>query len=412
MESTQMYESVICNYAPDDELDDNGNPSFTNGNIYNITMRNLFTTMQTMMTRAGFLPDVAMLILLATVVVMDMCMLMGPASGWSETKEYCFLSQFQLPFAKNIIAYVLSKCENLVGVMVFGQKAYDNILPWLHMKFSHTILIQNVFLSHPQNIQWRYTLEHARNYIETFRGIMNLLGVDTPPLEGVVKLRSFLMTKKRKLEMMECVEEFVDSEVLEAVHQRTDKVKIARMAIVEEMLEMEVLKEMKAAAAAAVARRKEIMEAAAAAAKRKEIMEAAAEVARRKEMQEAAAAARRKEMQEAAVAAAVKRKTFLELDGSKTYAARRKEMQEAVAAAARRKEMQEAAAAAVKRKTFLELAGSKTYCVRLCSHVGCVTSVHARGVCRDHGPGCSHEGCERNVQARGVCKGHDHEPAP
>jgi hypothetical protein len=179
-----------------------------------------------------------MLILLA----MDMCMLMGPASGWSETKEYCFLSQFQLPFAKNIIAYVLSKCENLVGVMVFGQKAYDKILPWLHMKFSHAILIQNVFLSHPQNIQWRYTLEHARNYIETFRGIMNLLGVDIPPLEGFVQLRSFLMTKKRKLEMMECVKEFVDSEVLEAVHQRTDKVKIARMAIVEEMLEMEVLK--------------------------------------------------------------------------------------------------------------------------------------------------------------------------
>jgi hypothetical protein len=112
------------------------------------------------------------------------------------------------------------------------------------------------------------------------------------------------------------------------------------------------------------------MEAAAAAAKRKEIMEAAAAAARRKEMQEAAAAARRKEMQEAAVAAAVK------------------------------------------RKTFLELSGSKTYCVRLCSHVGCVTSVHARGVCRDHGPGCSPEGCERNVQARGVCKGHDHESAP
>jgi len=44
--------------------------------------------MQTMMARPGFLPDVAMLILLANVVVMDMCMLMGPASGWSETKEY------------------------------------------------------------------------------------------------------------------------------------------------------------------------------------------------------------------------------------------------------------------------------------------------------------------------------------
>jgi hypothetical protein len=197
-------------------------------------MRNLFTTMQTMMTHAGFLPDVAMLILLATVVVMDMCMLMGPTSGWPDTKEYHLLSQLQLPFAKNIIAYVLSKCENLVGVMVFGQKACGNILPWLRSHYSQKFLIQNVFLSHPQNIQWRYTLEHTKNYMEAFRAIMNLLGVDSPPLEGVVQLR-FFMTKKHTLEMMECVEEFVDSEVLKAVHQRTDKVKIARMAKVEEM---------------------------------------------------------------------------------------------------------------------------------------------------------------------------------
>jgi hypothetical protein len=46
-----------------------------------------------------------------------------------------------------------------------------------------------------------------------FRAIMALLGVDIPPLEGVVQLR-FLMTKKRTLKIMECVEEFVDSEVL------------------------------------------------------------------------------------------------------------------------------------------------------------------------------------------------------
>ena len=65
--------AVFLNYAPDDELDKKGNPTLhfqrdTNGNFYNVTMRNLFTTMQTMMTRAGFLPDVAMLILLASVL--------------------------------------------------------------------------------------------------------------------------------------------------------------------------------------------------------------------------------------------------------------------------------------------------------------------------------------------------------
>ena len=114
---------VICIYSPDDELDQNqnGNPALhfqrdAAGNFYNVTMRNLFTSMQTMMCRAGFLPDVAMMILLATVVVMNMCMLMGPTKGWSDTNEYHLLSQLQLPFAENIIAYVLRKCENLVGV--------------------------------------------------------------------------------------------------------------------------------------------------------------------------------------------------------------------------------------------------------------------------------------------------------
>jgi hypothetical protein len=47
---------------------------------------------------------------------------------------------------------------------------------------------------------------------------MNHLGVDVPPLVGLVQLR-FLITKKRTLELMECVEEFVDGEVLKTVHQ-------------------------------------------------------------------------------------------------------------------------------------------------------------------------------------------------
>jgi len=134
--------------------------------------------------------------------------------------------------------------------MVFGHKAADNILPWLRMKFSQKILIHNVFLGHPQNIKRRYTLEHARNNVETFRAIMTLLGVDIPPLGGHVQLR-FLMTKNHMLEMCVCVDEFVDSVVLEAVQQRTDKVKIARVAKVEEMIEKR--KEMQAAAAAAAA---------------------------------------------------------------------------------------------------------------------------------------------------------------
>ncbi len=47
----------------------------------------------------------------------------------------------------------------------------------------------------------------------------------------------FLLTKKRTLEMMECVKEFVNSEVLEVVQQRTDKIKIERTAKVKELQE-------------------------------------------------------------------------------------------------------------------------------------------------------------------------------
>ncbi len=87
-------------------------------------------TIQTVMCCAGFFPDAGMMILLASVIVMDVCMLMGQTSGWSNTKEYCLLSQFQLTLARNIITYVLCKCKHLVGVVVFGHKAAGNILPW------------------------------------------------------------------------------------------------------------------------------------------------------------------------------------------------------------------------------------------------------------------------------------------
>jgi flagellar biosynthesis GTPase FlhF len=180
-----------------------------------------------------------MLILMSSVVVMDGCMLMGPATGWSDTKEYHYLSQFQLPFAKNIIAYVLGKCENLVGVMVFGHKASENILPWLRDNYTKKLLIQrsNVFLSHPQNIRWRYTLKHAQHYTKMFSKIMVSLGVVIPLfVDGMLLLRCFF-SKKYTLEMME---EFVDSEVLEAVRQRIAMVKIERTAKFEELKEIAV----------------------------------------------------------------------------------------------------------------------------------------------------------------------------
>ena len=44
---------------------------------------------------------------------------------------------------------------------------------------------------------------------ETLHAIMNLLGVDIPPLDGLVQL-CFLIIKKRSLELMECVSVTID----------------------------------------------------------------------------------------------------------------------------------------------------------------------------------------------------------
>jgi hypothetical protein len=90
-------------------------------------------------------------------------------------------------------------------------------------------------------------------------------------------------------------------------------------------------------------------------------------------------------------------------------AARMKEMEEAAAMEEKRKEMQVAAAVAARRMeivAFVINAGYKMYCPKLCSHVGCVKSVHAKGVCREHGPRCSHVGCDKIPHISGVCKEH------
>ena len=109
------------------------------------------------------------------------------------------------------------------------------------------------------------------------------------------------------------------------------------------------------------------------------------------------------EMNEAAVAAAVQWK---EMKEAAVAAVVTEEAALAAAAAAERdrkrakKEAEEAAVAAVaavKMKVFVEFARSQPSCVRLCSHVGCVKSVHVRGVCNFHGPRCSHVGCIRSV---------------
>ena len=68
-------------------------------NLYNATMRNLYDTMQTIIR----VMEDSLMILMASAIVINSCMLIGPTTGWSDAVEYDLLLQFQLPFTKNII---------------------------------------------------------------------------------------------------------------------------------------------------------------------------------------------------------------------------------------------------------------------------------------------------------------------
>jgi len=145
-----------------------------------------------------------------------------------------------------------------------------------------------------------------------FSEIMVPLGVVIPLFnDGLLLLRSFL-SKKYTLEMME---EFVDSEVLEALRQRIAMVKIERTAKVDELQgealqrkEEQELTKAEAAAAAyeesrldeAIHREEEKMKAEATVAKRKE----------RKKEQEGQARQRKEDQEEQAPKARGKCKTF------------------------------------------------------------------------------------------------------
>ena len=69
-----------------------------------------------------------------------------------------------------------------------------------------------------------------------FHAIMLLLRVDIPPLDGVVNLQ-FLMSKKHTLEMMECEDGFMNSEVRDAVHKGIEEYKIDRKAKLDKLRE-------------------------------------------------------------------------------------------------------------------------------------------------------------------------------
>jgi hypothetical protein len=124
---------IICTYAPDDELDKNGNNPTLHfqrdaaRNFYNALVRNIFCMMQTMVCHAGFFLDVGMMTLMASVLVMDVCMLMSLMLGWPDTKEYCLISQFQLPFLKTLLHVYSAGAKILLVSWCLGTKQSETL---------------------------------------------------------------------------------------------------------------------------------------------------------------------------------------------------------------------------------------------------------------------------------------------
>ncbi len=117
--------------------------------FYYHMMQNLFDTMKIILCFARFFPDVAEIILLNIVLVMNSTrMLMGPSKGLWGTVKYEYLSQYQLPHAQDIIItfWMVAKIV-LAPWCLFGKQTTNNILPWLHDDLTESFCFRGVTCS-------------------------------------------------------------------------------------------------------------------------------------------------------------------------------------------------------------------------------------------------------------------------
>ena len=298
--------------------------------------------------------------------VVDALPLMGPRDWHSKKAAYIAPNDYDTAMSQmaeassEMLEALPSIFPNFQGYFLFGE-AHDFFRKYMG-KSKHPIL-NTERVVHPTSIECKWwDTDHQKVAVrQVCRALSAATGLDFhhSNIENFDDVMPVSAGMKRKSE-----------ERLDAAIRRIDEEEVAKAARSEERLKTakEERQRLDAAIVAASASVK---------AAKEERLNAAV---RRLEEEEVAKAAKEERLN-AAIAAAL------------------------AAAAARRKDELPAA----KRKEIMEatVAAAATGRRKECSHMGCVKSAYAKGVCKEHGPRCSHEGCRNNVYSRGVCKGHD-----
>jgi hypothetical protein len=311
--------------------------------------------------------------------VVDVLPLMGPHDWHSKKDAYIAPNDYDTAMSQmaeassEMLQELPSIFPNFQGYFLFGE-AHDFFRTYMG-KSKHPIL-NTERVVHPTSIERKWwDTDHQKVAVrQACQALSAATGLDFhhSNIENFDDVMPVSAGMKRKSE-----------ERLDAAIRREEE-EVAKAARSEERLD------------AAIRREEEEM---AKAARSEERLDAAI----RREEEEVVKAAKSEEREErldaaiAAASAAAKAAKEERIDAAKECTMRpsREALVAAAAAAARRKDELPAAKRKERRKE------------RLCSHVGCVKSAYAKGVCREHGPRCSHEGCRKDVVCRGVCKGHD-----
>jgi hypothetical protein len=368
--------------------------------------------------------------------VVDALPLMGPHDWHSKKAGYIAPNNYDTAMSQmaeassEMLEALPSIFPNFHGYFLFGE-AHDFFRKYMG-KSKHPVL-NTERVVHPSSIGKLWDTDHQKVAVrQTCRALFVATGLDfchtnienfddVMPVSAGMKRKSeerldaAIRREEEEVAKAARSEERLDAairreeEEMKKAARSEERLDAAIRGIDEEeerLLDAAIRREDRAIAAAAAAIRREdraIAEALAAAIR----MKTAKEERQRLDAAIAAASASVKAAKEERLNAAVRRLEEEEVE----KAAKEERLNAAIAAAAaaaaaRRKDELPAA----KRKEIIEAtvaAAAATGRRKECSHVGCVKSAYAKGVCKDHGPRCSHEGCRNNVYSRGVCKGHD-----
>jgi hypothetical protein len=209
----------VGTYAPWDRHNNNNPYRLNNtGNFSQFSINSLFTLMKCMLIEADFTPTIAHVILINKILWVD-CVVSKGMSSWPSDKqtkdEYEAMAWYQLGEVKNLIEAIVNKCDYLISLVMYGQKAKDSLLEWAYNTFSERgIYLQpkDALFEHGQQIGLRWVNpDNATDMKNILQNIFALTDVDVPPLSAET-IYEFLPTKSTATEVLEMMKiQYTDS---------------------------------------------------------------------------------------------------------------------------------------------------------------------------------------------------------